>query len=296
MKKIIERILVFVIGLPAVYAIVILLPYRSNLALNIVTIFFSAMGAVEFSAMLEKKNIFISKIESFILGAVFPLTITLVVSARLPLEIIVPILPMVFAMWVLLSKVFSKSSGIEAITGQIIGKFALLVYPGLFICWLVIMSVLGQPAAILLFLFITFGNDSSAWLFGSLFGKNNKGIIPVSPNKSIAGFIGGILGSVIVAVGATLIFPDIFYLVPKELFSQLGITPQSMVPKAAIIGLCTGIAASLGDLAESAIKRSCDCKDSGNLMLGRGGVLDSIDSIAFAAPVFFFLFITLFQF
>jgi len=298
MKKVIERLLVFIIGLPAVYAIVILLPYRNNLALNIVTVFFSAMGAVEFSTMLEKKNIFISKIESFILGALIPLAFTLTASARLSFDIIIPILPMVCAMWILLSKVFSKSSEIEAITGQIIGKFALLAYPGLFICWLVIMSWwLENPAAILLFLFITFGTDSAAWLFGSLFGKNNKGIIPVSPNKSIAGFIGGILGSVIVAVGAILIFPDVFSSIPpKLLLSEFGVSPQSMIIKAAILGLCTGIAASLGDLAESAIKRSCDCKDSGNFMLGRGGVLDSIDSIAFAAPVFFFLFIMFFPF
>jgi len=296
MKKIIERLLVFIIGLPAVYAIVILLPYHRNLAMNLVTVFFSAMGAVEFSTMLEKKNIFISKIESFILGAVIPLAFTLASSAELPIEIII-LVPMICAMWILLSKVFSKSSEIESITGQIIGKFALLAYPGLFICWLVIMSWLENPAAILLFLFITFGNDSAAWLFGSLFGKNNKGIIPVSPNKSIAGFIGGILGSVIIAVGAILIFPDIFYVAaPKGLLSELGISLQSMIIKAVILGLCTGIVASLGDLAESAIKRSCDFKDSGNFMLGRGGVLDSIDSIAFAAPVFFFLFIIFFPY
>jgi len=292
MKKVIERVLVFIIGIPAVYAIVILLPHRSNLAINIVTIFFSAMGAVEFSTMLEKKNIFISKIESFILGAILPLTITLVISVRLPFEIL-PVLAMASAGWVLLSKVFSKSSGIDSITNQIIGKFALLTYPGLFISWLIVMSLWEIPEATLLFLFIAFGTDSAAWLFGTLFGKNNKGIIPVSPNKSIAGFIGGILGSVIIAVGAALLFPNIFLRL-KAIISGTEIPFSSLMIRAGILGVCTGIAASLGDLAESAIKRSCDCKDSGNLMLGRGGVLDSIDSIAFAAPVFFFLFTLLF--
>jgi len=292
MKKIIERILIFVIGIPAVYAIIILLPYRSNLAMNIVTIFFSAMGAVEFSTMLEKKNIFISKIESFILGAILPLTITLVICLRLPFEIL-PVLGMAAAGWVLLSKVFSKSSGINSITNQIIGKFALLTYPGLFISWLIVMSLWEIPEATLLFLFIAFGTDSAAWLFGTLFGRNNKGIIPVSPNKSVAGFIGGILGSVIIAVGAALLFPNIFLRL-KTIISGTDIPFSSLMIRAGILGVCTGIAASLGDLAESAIKRSCDCKDSGNLMLGRGGVLDSIDSIAFAAPVFFFLFTLLF--
>jgi len=288
MKKIIERLLVFLIGLPAVYALVILLPYYHNLALNIVTVFFSAMGAVEFSYMLEKKNIFISKIESFILGAVIPLAFTLVISLKLHFLIVI-VLIMASAGWVLLSKVFSKPSEIESIAGQIIGKFSLLIYPGLFIGWLVMMSSWDNPAAILLFLFITFGSDSTAWLCGNLFGANNRGIIPVSPNKSVAGFIGGTLGSVIVAVGAVILFPQIFIYLNHEIpFFKLVIL-------AVILGLCTGIAASLGDLAESAIKRSCDFKDSGNLMLGRGGVLDSIDSIALAAPVFYLLFSIFFR-
>jgi len=288
MKKIIERLLVFIIGLPAVFALIILLPYCHNLALNIVTVFFSAMGAVEFSSMLEKKKIFISKIESFILGAAIPLAFTLVISLELPVWII-SVLIMASAGWVLLSKVFSRTPEIESITGQIIGKFALLAYPGLFICWLVIMSVWENPAATLLFLFITFGSDSTAWLCGNLFGANNRGIIPVSPNKSVAGFIGGLLGSIIVAVGAVILFPKIFIYLNFEIpFIKLAIL-------AVILGLCTGIAASLGDLAESAIKRSCDFKDSGNFMLGRGGVLDSIDSIAVAAPVYFLLFSIFFR-
>jgi len=283
MKKIIERLLVFIIGLPAVFALVILLPYYQNLALNIVTVFFSAMGAVEFSSMLEKKKIVISKIESFILGAVIPLAFTLVISLKLHFLIVI-VLIMASAGWVLLSKVFSKPSEIEAITGQIIGKFSLILYPGLFICWLVIMSVWENPAATLLFLFITFGSDSAAWLFGNLFGANNRGIIPVSPNKSVAGFIGGTFGSIIIAVGAAILFPQIF------IYLNFEIPFIKLVILAAVLGFCTGIAASLGDLAESAIKRSCDFKDSGNFMLGRGGVLDSIDSIAVAAPVFFLLF------
>ncbi len=284
MKKIIERLLVFIIGIPAVYALVILLPYRSNLALNIVTILFSAMGAVEFSFLLEKKKIVISKIESFILGAVIPLAFTLVFSFEELPEWIFPVLIMASAGWILLTKVFSKSSEIEQITGQITGKISLLIYPGLFICWLVVMSGWGDPEATLLFLFVTFSSDSTAWLCGNLFGANNRGIIPVSPNKSVAGFIGGALGSVIVAVGASFLFPNIFT------YLNLEIPSGKLAIMAAILGFCTGIAASLGDLAESAIKRSCDSKDSGNLMLGRGGVLDSIDSIAVAAPVFYLLF------
>jgi phosphatidate cytidylyltransferase len=287
MKKLIERLLIFIIGIPAVFALVYYLPFYHNLALNITAIFFSAMGAVEFSSMLEKKQIVIPKLESFILGSIIPLAFTLFISVRTP-EWIIPVLIMTSAGWALLSRVFSRSTEIDTITNQILGRFSLIIYPGLFMCWIVIMSAWENPAVILLFLFITFGNDSIAWLFGTLFGANNRGIITVSPNKSIAGFIGGILGSVIVAVGAVLIFPSIF-------LQNQEISVLSMTGMAAVLGLCTGIAASLGDLAESAMKRSCDFKDSGNFMLGRGGVLDSIDSIVAAAPVFYLIFSIFFK-
>ena len=286
-KKIIERLLIFLIGVPAITALVLLLPFKNNLILNLVIIFFSGIGAIEFSSMLEKKQMRISKVESFILGALAPLSLTLHISFGLP-EFIVPISVMTGAGWVLLSRIFSRSAEIENITNKIIGGFSLLVYPGFFMYWLIKMSGWENPLAVILFLFITFGNDSAAWLFGSLFGKNNRGIIAVSSNKSIAGFIGGLFGSVLIAVAAVYFLPVIYT-------SDTALTASTLLPLAVIIACCTGIAASLGDLAESAIKRSCDFKDSGNFMLGRGGVLDSIDSIVVAAPVFYVLFTIFFQ-
>jgi len=284
MKKIIERLLIFFIGIPAVILIVLYLPFYRNLAVNLIVIFFSGMGAVEFSNMLEKKQIKISKIESFILGALLPIVMTLYVSFNFS-ALWVSSLISAGIIWAFLSKIFPRQTEIESITGRITGCFSLIVYPGFFMCWMVLMGIWEFPAAVLLFLFITFGSDSLAWLFGSLFGANNRGLITVSPNKSIAGFIGGLLGSVLVAIGAVLIFPDIFNIQGSS----------SIIIAAVILGLFTGIAAILGDLAESAIKRSCDFKDSGNFMLGRGGVLDCLDSIAVAAPVFFFLFTLFFR-
>jgi len=288
MKKLIERLLIFFIGIPAIFALVYFLTFKYNLALNLVAVFFSAMGAVEFSLMLRKKQIIISKVESFILGALAPLATTLYISFGMP-GWAVPAIIMLGASWALMSRVFSRSKEIETVTNQIIGGFSVLIYPGFFMSWIVLMSGWKNPAVILLFLFISFGNDSLAWLFGTLFGKNNKGVIAVSPNKSVAGFIGGILGSILIAIGAAIVFPQIFP------FCDECAPTFYLFLFTSIIAFCTGIAAMLGDLAESAIKRSCDFVDSGNFILGRGGVLDSIDSIAFAAPVFFILFSVLFN-
>ena len=57
---------------------------------------------------------------------------------------------------------------------------------------------------------------------------------------------------------------------------------------ATVLGLLLGLAAILGDLAESIIKRSTDVKDSGNLLPGIGGALDLLDSLLFTAPLLFF--------
>ena len=116
-----------------------------------------------------------------------------------------------------------------------------------------------------------------------LFGKNNRGLIPASPNKSIAGFIGGIIVSVFIGVAATVYFSDAF--------SSTVMTP---ICSGALLGFGAGIAAIFGDLGESALKRSAGVKDSGTLILGRGGALDTIDSMALAAPVYFLIYQILF--
>jgi phosphatidate cytidylyltransferase len=279
-KKIIERLLIFILGIPAVFALVFLLPFHGHFPMNIVVILCSAIGAVEFSKMLSKKQIHVTKTESFILGALMPAAATLEVS----LDICGLAVPFITAgaLWVLLSQVCSKNANIESVICRLTGGFSVLIYPGFFMHWIIKMNLWESSGTIFLFLLITFGNDSVAWLIGTLFGKNNRGIIPVSPNKSIAGFIGGLLGSVIISTGALILFPSVFFV--------LGSTSSLMIILSVILGLFTGIFANLGDLAESAIKRSCEFKDSGNMIMGRGGILDSIDSIAVAAPAFYLFF------
>jgi phosphatidate cytidylyltransferase len=80
------------------------------------------------------------------------------------------------------------------------------------------------------------------------------------------------------------------------LFFPAAFAPRLLppLPSGLILGFLLGAAASLGDLVESALKRSSGVKDSGSIIPGRGGVLDSIDSIAFAAPVFYAVYRILF--
>ncbi|MDR0502623.1 MAG: phosphatidate cytidylyltransferase [Treponema sp.] len=287
MNVIAKRLLTFLIGVPAVIALVLFLPFYRHLPLNIVVILFTAVGAIELSMMLEKKLMNITKIEAFIIGALPPAAITLTVSFNLP-EWIIRMMIMTGALWILMSVIFTRHDKIENAVKRLAGGFFILAYPGFFAYWLVKMSVWENSGAILIFLLIVMGSDSAAWLSGSLFGASNRGIIPVSPSKSIAGFAGQIAGGIIVSIGAVLIVPGIFYY-NAQIASIL-----TLICKALVLGVCTAAASALGDLAESAMKRSCGVKDSGKLMFGRGGILDSIDSIAFASPVYYVLFYLLF--
>jgi len=285
MKKLIQRLMIFFIGVPAFFALIFLLPFYRHLSLNIATIIFSAAGALELSLILEKKHIRISKIEALILGSIAPIAATLQVSFNFP-QWIIPLFIMAGAIWALLSQAFTRSKNMENVINNIAGCFSVLVYPAFFVLWVIKMSIWENSGAVFLFFIVVFLNDSTAWLTGTLFGKNNSGIIAASPNKSIAGFIGGLTAAMIICAGAAWLFPFVFY-GDKNNFSAL-------LPPAVVLGLVTGIFATLGDLAESAVKRSCDIKHSGRLMLERGGILDSVDSISAAAPVFYILYNVLF--
>ena len=287
MNALLKRLLIFFIGIPAVVVLVLFLPFQKHLVLNIAVIIFSGIGAVEFSQMLEKKQLYVSKIESFILGALAPAALTLNICFNFP-EWIIPLFIMTGACWALLSQAFSRLEKMETVTNHLAACLSILIYPGFFLYWIVKMTAWENSGAILLFLFISFGSDSAAWLLGNLFGANNRGIIAASPNKSIAGFIGGMAGSIIVSGAAAFLFPSVFP--AHNEYANI----SGLLTAAILLGFITGIAAALGDLAESAIKRSCGLKDSGNLMPGRGGILDSIDSIAVASPVFYLLFNVLF--
>ena len=113
------------------------------------------------------------------------------------------------------------------------------------------------------------GFDTGAFFAGHFFGRHK--LAPnISPGKTWEGVIGGLIFS----VAAALLFT----------VRPLGVSWYLAV----LLGLLIGIAATLGDLAESLIKRQTHVKDSGQFMPGHGGILDRIDSLLFAVIVVYF--------
>lgn len=126
---------------------------------------------------------------------------------------------------------------------------------------------------IMLSLLIPWVADAGAYFAGSLMGKH-KLCPKISPKKTIEGAIGGLLAGVLGAV----IFALIFWSIQFNNGEQIHYIPLI------IMALFGGVVSIIGDLAFSAIKRSCHVKDYGSVIPGHGGILDRCDSVIFTAP------------
>jgi phosphatidate cytidylyltransferase len=134
------------------------------------------------------------------------------------------------------------------------------------------------PGGVLLLLpiLLTWASDIGAYFVGRAFGKR-KLIPSVSPGKTVAGAVGGLLGSVVVA----WLYVQ-FVLRP---IGQMTLTPLGIV----VFGVVVSVSAQVGDLFESLLKREAGVKDSSKLLPGHGGILDRFDSLIFVLPVSYLL-------
>ncbi|MBT4246517.1 MAG: phosphatidate cytidylyltransferase [Flavobacteriaceae bacterium] len=129
-----------------------------------------------------------------------------------------------------------------------------------------------NPLIVFSFLMLIWVSDSAAYVFGVNFGKRPL-FKSVSPKKSVEGFFGGIIFSIILS-----------------LFFHKYLNLDFTIIQWLIIGLLTSSLGALGDLVQSQFKREAGVKDSGKFLPGHGGLYDRMDSIIFAAP---FIYLTI---
>ena len=128
-------------------------------------------------------------------------------------------------------------------------------------------TMTSGPCLVFYLLCLTELNDVFQWVWGKSFGKRK--VMPlVSPNKSWAGLIGGVLTTVLLS-----------YLLAPFL------TPLSRI-HAVIAGIIIGIGGFIGDVTISAVKRDIGIDNSGSILPGHGGILDRVDSLTYTAPLF----------
>lgn len=270
MSSMVQRVITACVAVPVLILVILFLPHQHYLAFGIIVLFASLAGSYEVHRILEA-----NENQKLLLPAWCG---SLLVIAAYCENAFLPTYNVILYTLIFL---ISISMAIEALTGhkdnfqrsrdRMAYTIIQIIYPNLFAMFLVRVCFFENAWCWLLtFFLIVFSSDTFAYLFGMLLGKNNKGIVKVSPNKSVAGFVAGM--SIPALEGALLC--GIFQIYGLLWWQGL------------ILGFITAVAGTLGDLIESAFKRSASVKDSGHLVPGRGGVMDSIDSLIIACPIY----------
>ena len=122
--------------------------------------------------------------------------------------------------------------------------------------------------------FASWGTDIFAYLIGKSLGKHK--FTQISPNKTIEGCLGGVVGAIMIGLCYTIVCNQVFDMNINYLY-------------AGFIVMLLSIISQMGDLSASSIKRYCGIKDYSNLIPGHGGMLDRIDSVIFVLPFAYFL-------
>jgi phosphatidate cytidylyltransferase len=280
MNNLLQRLLLFFLGVPAIVALIFFLPQLHHLAAVLVVIVFTGGCGLEIAGLFRARGVEASTTLFVAIGALVPLGAYLggILSggsfmAGACFGALVAAGLLLLASFVRFAFV-AKGSVSDVIPEASALSFA-IAYPGLLGAFVVLIASEPRFAteSLLSFCLLSFSSDSLAWLFGMTLGRH-RGIVAVSPNKSLEGFLAGLLAPVGMAFACAAFFPEAYGAKWWQLLS---------------LGLALGISVIVGDLFESALKRSAGAKDSGSAVPGRGGFLDSFDGLLFSAPVFYCL-------
>lgn len=247
-----KRIIVAAVLLPLLYVYIMFLPAVFFLLLMIgVTI----LAMSEFYAMYQVTGIF--RYACTLVG-VFVVIAAYAASPSLPDVLIFSF------MIILIVRLFCKKDPTSTAKDLAVPVIGLFYIPGLLL-FQVFLRDSGPEWIILLYASVWVA-DSMAYYIGKGFGKR-KLYKAMSPNKTVAGAFGSLLGG----TGAVILLRGIF-------------VPSLPLSYAIWLGAGIGIVTIIGDLVESMFKRDARVKDSGVIIPGHGGILDKIDGSLFAGP------------
>ena len=272
-KNLRGRLITVFVGVPFVLSLIFFVPQLNFIAFSLFVVLMSVLGSLEMSRLLFGKNTLISYLAPLLpliqyLQGIFEL------NGQITDMAFVLLLLFAFSLEIKLGESDDFKTSLERAANNAL----LILYPGYFLSFILrLLALEGVNSFVLIsYIILVFGNDISAYVWGRLFGKNNKGIVKVSPKKSVAGFVGSFFSTIGLSFACFALFKDHL--------------PQASVAMRILLGVGVSITANIGDLIESVFKRSAGVKDSGNIFPGRGGALDSLDSEIASAPIFFLIF------
>ena len=274
------RVLLLLAAIPFFFLLIFVLPFYRHLPFTLSCTLAAVLGSQEVAGLFKRRQIAGDWRLAGFCAALFPVTAYLenwdLIGARTAAATVTVVVTAVLAVAALATAQLPQPDGRTQTARTLQYAAATLLascYPGLLIGYIVRLAGIGEPRWMLLTFFVAvFGNDTIAYVAGKLARGRTAIGLPASPAKTVVGYVAGISASVGALLIARALFPG---------------APRFGTFEAAMGGVAIGVCAALGDLVESAMKRAAQVKDSGVLIPGRGGLLDSIDSTLLCAPVFF---------
>ena len=257
----IKRWISAIIAVPILFAIIF---YGSEVVFTVFIVLVILGAVLEYNRMVFNGGFTWEKWEGLLVALLIPLAFF---SGDFRIILAVISLSMLSVFFIFLLKINSKSFDLVPVTKLVFGfmyiplmlsHFILLRHSENGIIWIFFILVLA------------FSGDIAAYYVGKTIGKRKLSPL-ISPGKTVEGTIGLFIGSVL---GCAL-FRYYFY-------------PTLPIVHVVTVGIIGGILGQLGDLCESAIKRSSGVKDSGSLILGHGGLLDRLDCLIFIVPFVYY--------
>jgi phosphatidate cytidylyltransferase len=251
------RLISALILAPLLIAYILLLPPIYFLFLMIAV---TLVGQYEFYALfsVEKKYRVIGLLSGIIL-------FLLVYRDGAPSEDFIPIVFIMVAVLRLFAK-RSPENSLKEVSDMMTG----IIYVPFLLSYQIKLREFG-PEWIVYMDSCVWAADSLAYYMGKSMGKK-KLYETVSPNKTMAGAYGSVIGAVFISI----------------VFNFL-LSLKLSILQAVVLGVIIGIVSIIGDLVESMFKRDSGIKDSGNIIPGHGGILDKIDGIVFVSPVLYWI-------
>jgi phosphatidate cytidylyltransferase len=260
-----QRLITALILIPIFVLLIFFLPQKYFLVLTLGLVF---MGAWEWSRLLGVKPFLLRLCYPVLMMGLIPLFLFL--NVQITLLIALVWWSMAFVL-VIMYPNGSQLWGKSIFWRGLMGFFVLIpAFRALnFLRDTDIFGINHGPYVLLYLFVIIWGADSGAYFAGKKFGKR-KLAPQVSPGKTYEGMIGALLTTLILSPGLCLLY----------------VKPYPEMYMVITLVIVTVLFSILGDLFESMLKRNVGIKDSGRLIPGHGGLLDRIDSLTAAAPIF----------
>jgi len=250
-----------VIAVPILFGMI---AYGPEAMFTLLIAFATLLGMFEYNLMAFGRGFRWEKVETFAVALLI-----LMATAAGDRVLLAAILSFAVMVILILNLLRIDEEGLDMVR---VGKVmvGIMYIPLLMSHFILIRQTSSGVLWIFFILVLAFSGDIAGYYVGSRMGKR-KLLPKVSPGKTVEGTVGLVVGS----IAGALLFRQFFF-------------PALPAPHAVMLGLVGSIVGQLGDLCESALKRTAGVKDSGVMLPGHGGILDRLDCLMFITPFVYY--------